>query len=317
MVRIFRVIFAFFLLCLTVANAQNITVSASTDTSVYKVGDYIKYQLELHYDKNVHVILPLVKDSIKVLEFIQELPVEKKEENTKITETHNYIFSKYDSSQVTIPSLKIYYSFDNDTVKKYLATAPITIIVRTLPVDAQNEIKDIKEPIKLPLDWRLIALLVVCILLILTAAIWGYRYYRKKKLNKGTLIPAKIIPPFEIALNELKILEGKKLWQQGQVKEYHSEITEIIRKYFEDRFNFRALEMTSAEILGVLSYIEDGRKVVDLSSDFFTNADLVKFAKFQPLTKVNEEMMRQAYKIINVTIPIVNLDSDSEDQNAR
>jgi hypothetical protein len=75
--------------------------------------------------------------------------------------------------------------------------------------------------------------------------------------------------------------------------------------------------MTSAEILGVLSYIQDGRKVVELSSDFFTNADLVKFAKFQPMTKVNEEMMRQAYKIVNVTIPVVNLDSDSEDQNAR
>ena len=229
----------------------------------------------------------------------------------------NYIFSKYDSSQVTIPSLKIYYSFDNDTVKKYLATAPITIIVRTLPVDAQDEIKDIKAPLKLPLNWWIIALIAVCVLLIITAAFYGYRYYRKKKLNRGNLIPAKIIPPYEIALKDLKILEEKKLWQQGQVKEYHSEITEIIRKYFEDRFNFRALEMTSAEILGVLSYIEDGRKVVDLSSDFFTNADLVKFAKFQPLTKVNEEMMRQAYKIINVTIPIVNLDSDSEDQNAR
>jgi hypothetical protein len=315
MVRIFRVTFVFFLLCLTVTNAQNITVSASTDTSVYKVGDYIKYQLELHYDKNVHVILPPVKDSIKVLEFIQELPVEKKEENTKIIEKHNYIFSKYDSSKVTIPPVKIYYTVGNDTIQKYLATPPMTILVKTLTVDTQNEIKDIKQPIKLPLDWWFIALLVVCILLILTAAIWGYRYYRKKKLNKGTIIPVKVIPPHEIALNELKILEEKKLWQQGQVKEFHSEITEIIRKYFENRFNFRALEMTSAEILGVLSYIEDGRKVVDLSNDFFTNADLVKFAKFQPIMKVNEEMMKQAYMIVNTTIPELTFDPLSEDQN--
>jgi hypothetical protein len=317
MVKIFRFIFCFFLLYLTAANAQNITVSASTDTSVYKVGDYINYRLELHYDKTIHVFLPPVKDSIKVLEFVQELPAGKKEENSKIIEKHNYIFSKYDSSQVIIPSLKVFYTIGNDTVKKFLSTAPITIIIRTLPVNTQDEIKDIKAPLKLPLNWWIIALIAVCVLLILTAAFYGYRYYRKKKLNRGNLIPAKIIPPYEIALNDLKILEEKKLWQQGQVKEYHSEITEIIRKYFEERFNFKALEMTSAEILGVLSYIEEGKKVLNLSNDFFTNADLVKFAKFQPLTKVNDEMMKQAYEIVDVTIPAVNPESISEDLNVR
>jgi hypothetical protein len=317
MVKIFRFIFSFFLFYLTVTNAQSITVSATTDTSVYKVGDYINYQIELHYDKNVHVILPPVKDSIKLLEFIQELPAAKKEDNSKIIEKHNYIFSKYDSSQVTIPSLKVFYSIGNDTVKKFLSTIPITILVKTLPVDKQNEIKDIKAPLRLPLNWWLIALIVVCVLLILTAAFFGYRYYRKKKLNRENIIPEKKIPPYEIALNNLKILDGKKLWQQGQIKEYHSEITEIIRKYFEDRFNFRALEMTSAEILGVLSFLEEGKKVLDLSGDFFTNADLVKFAKFQPLTKVNEEMMKQACEIVKVTIPVVNADSIVEDQNVR
>ena len=317
MVKIFRFIFSFFLLYLTVVNAQNITISASTDTSVYKVGDYINYQLELHYDKNVHVILPPVKDSITVLEFIQELQAEKKEGNSKIIEKHNYIFSKYDSSQVTIPSLKVFYSIGNDTLKKFLSTIPITIIVKTLPVDKQNEIKDIKAPLRLPLNWWFMALIAACVLLILTASFFGYRYYRKKKLNKGSIIPEKILPPYEIALNNLKILEEKKLWQQGKVKEFHSEITEIIRKYFEERFNFSALEMTSAEIIGVLSSLEEGKKVLDLSNDFFTNADLVKFAKFQPLTKVNEEMMKQAYKIVNVTIPAVDMDSKDEDQNVR
>jgi len=317
MVKIFRFIFCFFLLYVSAANAQNITISASTDTSVYKVGDYINYQLELHYDKTIHVYLPPVKDSVKVLEFVQELPAGKKEENSKIIEKHNYIFSKYDSSQVIIPSLKVFYTVGNDTVKKFLSTVPITIIVRTLPVNAQDEIKDIKAPLKLPLNWWIIALIAVCILLILTAAFYGYRYYRKKKLNRENLIPAKVIPPYENALNNLKILDEKKLWQQGQVKEYHSEITEIIRKYFEERFNFKALEMTSAEIIGVLSYIEEGKKVLDLSGDFFTNADLVKFAKFQPLTKVNDEMMKQAYEIVNVTIPVVDPESISEDLDVR
>ena len=34
-----------------------------------------------------------------------------------------------------------------------------------------------------------------------------------------------------------------------------------------------------------------------------TNADLVKFAKFNPLPTVNDEMMKQAKNIVTKTIP--------------
>jgi exoribonuclease R len=42
------------------------------------------------------------------------------------------------------------------------------------------------------------------------------------------------------------------------------------------------------------------------------NADLVKFAKFNPIASVNEEMMIQAKEIVNHTIPKVR---EAEGQN--
>lgn len=284
-------------------NAQNISVSASTDTTDYVVGDYIKYNLELTYSKNIKVFLPSVKDSIKNLEFIKELKSTKEEKNNKIIEKHIYIFSRYDSAVVNIPSYKIYYQSANDTSKQYVSVNPLTITVKTLPVEPQKDIRDVKEPVKVPINLLFIILLVLIIILILIAAYFIFKYIKKKKESKTALTPEIIIPPHEIALNSLRELEQKKLWQQGLIKEYHSEITEIIRKYFEDRFNFRALEMTSSEILACLSYLEDGKCIVDLANEFFNNADMVKFAKFQPMPSVNEEMMRQAYKIVNDTIP--------------
>ena len=109
------------------------------------------------------------------------------------------------------------------------------------------------------------------------------------------------IPEYKVALESLSELDRKKLWQQGKVKDYHSEITEIVRRYFEKRFSFLAMEMTSAEVLESLNEIEVTTDVHFLTNDFLTNADMVKFAKFVPMPTVNEEMMKQAYEIVNKT----------------
>jgi hypothetical protein len=313
----FRLFLISLFFSLTIINAQSITVSATTDSTKYKVGDYIKYQLELRYDKSIKVELPPVKDSVKVLTYIKALPVDSSQADNKIVEKYTYIFSKYDSSQATIPSLKVAYTVGSDTVKKFLATNPITINVTTLKVNTQEDIKDVKEPMSIPWNWLLIIAIVLVIAGLIVGTYFLYRRYKKKHGKKENIQPEIIIPSYEVALTKLHELEEKKLWQNGHVKEYHSEVTEIARQYFEDRFDFRALEMTSAEILGVLSYIEDGKKIINIADSFFSNADLVKFAKFEPMPKVNEEMMQQACEIVNQTIPEPPQPETSEDQNVQ
>lgn len=316
MVRNLRsaVIILFF--SLTILRAQNISVSASTDTSTYKVGDYIKYQIEVKHDKVISVNMPSVKDSIKVLEYIQTLPSEKNEVGNQVIERYNFIFSKYDSAKVTIPSITLEYITGRTITKNLIKTNSVTITIRTLPVNAQEDFRDVKDPLRLPLNWLLISAIAVLILLLIVLLYYLYQRYKKKKALKENILPEIKIPPHEIALTHLHELEEKKLWQNGFVKQFHSEVTEIVRQYFEDRFNFRALEMTSAEILAVLSYMEEGKKIVRTSDNFFSNADLVKFAKFEPIPKVNDEMMNQAYEVVNQTIPAPP-QNVSEDKNVQ
>ncbi len=303
MVKVLRLLSAILLISFASANAQEMSVSAYTDTTSYMVGDYITYTIEIKHDKYFVVTPPPVKDSLKTLDFIRALPVEKNDVNENIVEYHKFIFSKYDSGKVEIPSLQIAYTKYQSGNKHFIATNPLSIVVHTLPVNAQEEIRDIKEPIKLPLDWVLIIIILLIAVVLAVGGYYIYRYYKKKKVDVVTTEPEIKIPPHEIALQQLHQLEEKKLWQQGNVKEYHSEITEIIRRYFEDRFNFRALEMTSAEILAVINYIEDAKAITEILNGFFSNADLVKFAKFQPMPNVNDEMMKQAYQVVNDTIP--------------
>ncbi|RJQ58268.1 MAG: hypothetical protein C4517_15365 [Stygiobacter sp.] len=304
MVKVFRI--TFLLLCLTLFSlkAQSISVSATTDTTVYQVGDYITFTLELRYDKNFTVKLPPVKDSVKVLDYIQTLPSEKKESDGKIIEYHKFIFSKYDSAQVTIPSLQVFYSEGKNGDQRFLATTPITITINKLQVNQQEDIRDVKEPMTIPLPWWLILVIIIATLGLAIGGYYLYKYWKKKE-GKVEVKPEIIIPPYEIALAKLDELGQMKLWQNGKVKEYHSEVTEIVREYFEKRFNFRALEMPSSEILPVLSYLEEAKVIVEIADKFFSNADLVKFAKFEPMPQVNDEMMKQAYEIVKLTIPAV------------
>lgn len=302
MVRFLSKIFLLFILSIVSVNAQSISVTATTDTSSYKVGDYITLTLELRYDKSIKVQLPPVKDSVKVLDYIQTLPSDKKESEGNVTEIHKFIFSKYDSAQVTIPSMLVYYTLGNSTDNRILATTPITITINKLQVNQQEDIRDVKEPMTIPLPWWIILLIIVSIVALALGGYYLFKFLKKRKEGKVEAKPEIIIPPHEIALAKLDELDGKKLWQSGKVKEYHSEVTEIVREYFEKRFNFRALEMPSSEILPVLSYLEEAKSIVEIADKFFSNADLVKFAKFEPMPHVNDEMLKQAYEIIKKTI---------------
>lgn len=280
--------------------AQKPIVQATTDSAEYKVGDYITYILNIEYDQNQNLIIPSVKDSITTLEYIKELPSEKYEVGGRIKEVRKYIFSKYDSTDVTTPPFMIEYTIAGDPIPKAVRVNPVTLLVKTLDVNPEEDIRDVKDPQMIPFDWLFWGIIFLIVLIAASAAYFIIRYYRKKHKLK---LPEKVvvkIPPHKIALSALNALESKKLWQQGKIKEYHSEITEIIRRYFEARFGFLALEMTSNEILEKLNMYGNSN-LLNNAEEFFSNADLVKFAKFVPMPSVNEEMMKQAYQIVENT----------------
>jgi hypothetical protein len=112
--------------------------------------------------------------------------------------------------------------------------------------------------------------------------------------------PKVIIPADIIALKQLIKLENAKIWQEGNVKEYHSQLSEIIRRYTENRFKFIALELTTDEILEELKSILSTEQLSNLRT-LLQRADLVKFAKRKPLDTDNFESMVLAKEFVNST----------------
>jgi hypothetical protein len=184
-------------------------------------------------------------------------------------------------------------------------------------IDPKGEIKDIKPPMSAP--WLFEDILPYLIALIIAAALacGFYYYWRKKKRKRDLLADIKvIIPPHREALTALRVLEEKKLWQQGFVKQYYSEVTEIIRHFFERRWGIIALELTTDEILIQMKHIPDALKVWKEMESFFITADLVKFAKYEPSPAEHENEMRSAYEIVRMMVPKAPVATETQLQEA-
>lgn len=295
---------------------QRIFVEASVDTSDYLIGDRINYSLKITADKNIYPLRPYFRDSLKNVDILQELdPFAAESETEKVFE-YKYTLSRFDSADVTLPSIKVEYRVEGDTILQTVLSNPVSFSIHRVSISQEEDIKDIKPPVRIPLNWWMIVMWTLIGLILIAISFYLYKKYFKRKPLEQVVQPKRIkIPAHVEALSKLDKLNSQQLWQKGFVKDYHSRITEIIREYFEKRFSLPALEMTTSESLNDLAKHPEAINVLHVTGKFLNNADLVKFAKYQPLEQLNEEMMIQAIEIVNTTIQ--NQQSAEEVNNVR
>jgi hypothetical protein len=113
-------------------------------------------------------------------------------------------------------------------------------------------------------------------------------------------------PAHIIALRDLEKLKNEKLWQKEKIKDYYTELTDILRMYLWNRYSIRTMERTSEEILDSLkiSDFKDDDAFNTLKEIFYTS-DLVKFAKFKPLIDEHEKCLKESFEFVDKTKLII------------
>ncbi len=108
------------------------------------------------------------------------------------------------------------YKTKGDDEEKVVLSNPVTFTVHTVAVEQQADIKDVKEPLTIPLDWKFILLIALIVLIILRLLYYLYRRYKKKKAEQPVKKKIIIIPAHVKALSALIILKknsfGKRDW---------------------------------------------------------------------------------------------------------
>ncbi len=289
------------LLWFSMAAGQPARVSAyaHADSSSYLVGDWITVHVDFLHPKGA-VFLPVLGDSAGGFLVLERRPVTRTSDTSSSTA---FVVSKYDSGLAKFPSINIPVTIPGEAAPRTVSTNPVVLTVRTVPVDTSKDIRDLKPPISIPMSLAEIlsyagAGIVAAALLYAAWRIWKRRKARKD--GEPDYVPPPR-PAHEIAFEQLALLKEKKLWQQGLIKQYYSEATEIFRRYLENRYSMQAMEETTDEILAGLRKLRFPDEMSVTAERILRRADLVKFAKFEPGIADHEEMITVIHDFVDRT----------------
>lgn len=157
-------------------------------------------------------------------------------------------------------------------------------------------LRDIKAPVEIP-DYLLYLLIAAGILV---AAILGFlvwKYWLKKKLAPAVIAP---LPPHVRAKRRLR--EAISLLDDPT--KFTVFVSDTLRTYLEEQFNFHAPDRTTEEFLhelGATRILSDAQK--KRLGEFLSRCDLIKFAKYDPTRPELEELQQAAMTLVEETEP--------------
>ena len=305
----------FFMVISRSIGAQPPVIKASMDSAQILIGEQTRLRLEIAADKNSLLQLPFIADTLmRGVEVLAVSPPDTVDlGNNRRQIRYDYLITSFDSALYMLPAFKVVAGMDT------FYSNQLALKVSTFPVDTESgnfyDIKDIWKPPFILSDYVAVFWIIfgICLLILLLL----YLIFRKKK--KRSLLPflktdEPQLPPHVRALEALEIIKSEKLWQQGRDKEYHSQLTDVIRTYIEGRFGINALEMTSGEILQMIREESEADPVFAQLKQMLLLADLAKFAKYHPLPDENELSLMHAYLFVNSTLPLQTIEKKEEEE---
>ena len=145
---------------------------------------------------------------------------------------------------------------------------------------------------------------IIGFVLIVGIAFLAWVGYKKWKQRTIAPVVQKVVqPPHIVAERLLQELNAKQLWQKGEIKEFYSELSYILRGYLEGQFTMPALESTTDELIASLQKRQFEGIVVDKTRGLLQTADLVKFAKGEPPVEVHDRFWHDAVAVVELTKP--------------
>lgn len=168
--------------------------------------------------------------------------------------------------------------------------------VSSSPPAVSEALRDIKAPIPIPnlLMWILIAAAVFS-LISLAIGLFLFFKLRRKNIPLPPLIPAHVRARHHLE-DALALL--------SQPKPFCILVSDTIRFYLEERFNFRAPERTTEEFLYELKktdlLLPDQKESL---GEFLKRCDLVKFARYEPREVELRDLHSSALRLVEETEP--------------
>lgn len=280
-------------------------VSATLDSTTLFIGDQTDLHLRAIGEVGEQVVMPVLdKELILGVEIVDRTIVDTISLKDGRVQYDQYLtVTSFEDSLFYIAPLP--FVSGDDTVWSDGLTLNV---VQPFEMDTTDmAITDIKGVYKAPIWWWGIFRWVLLALLLAGVGVAGYyliTYLQRRKLEEAgnEVVTEPLRPAEEVALEKLDAIKEKKIWQQGQVKEYYTQLTDVVREYIARRFEVSSVEQTSDETLrDIRPLLSERKDLYDQLRKMLTLADLVKFAKWSTTPDENELSLRNAYTFVRET----------------
>ncbi len=278
-----------------------IQVEAKAEPRDITIGDPVRYTVEVTSRGEAEIRIPVLAGTIGDFTIVDfgELPTKRSEGLT--TTGRWYTLTTFETGDQLIPAPSVEYRVPGEAIRTASGEDVLVVVKSLLAVEPEaKDIRDIVPPEPIPFDWTpyfVLAGLIVLGLLVIAAV-----YYLVNRPRGEKRTPPR--PAHEVALEELAKLRGRGLVDAGEIGEFYVSLTRIVRTYLEDGFHVRAPEMTTEEFLATAG--SDSRLSAPqrrLLSEFLSQADLVKFARFVPTPRDCEAAFEAARRFVEETKP--------------
>ena len=285
-----------------------LVVSAAIDSTTLFIGDQTDLHLRATCEAGEQVQMPVLAEQlVDGIEIVDRTIVDTTTLQDGRVQYNQYLtLTSFQDSLFYIEPLA--FVSGDDTV---WSESLMLNVVQPFEMDSTDmAITDIKGIYKAPIWWWGILRWVLLALAIAGVGIGGYyliTYLRNRFGDaSATDVPTEPLRPAEeVALEKLDAIREQKIWQSGQVKEYHTQLTDVVREYIARRFEVSSTEQTSDETLRAMrGLLSDKKELYEDLRKMLTLADLVKFAKWTTTPDENELSLRSAYAFVKETTPI-------------
>lgn len=271
------------------------------------LGEQITLTLTVDADPKVKIIMPDFGDQLGKFGIADYKSSERIREDDRNEYVQRYTLDLPMSGKLKTPSFLIEFTDNRDDAEnpgkiEELLTEEITFEVASVFADGKTpeELYPVME--KLPelvlpetqkSQWWLWAALAALAVAAVGGIIW----------LKTRARPEIILPPDVVALGALNNMEKREIPTESKaVDAWYVELSDIVRKYIEGRFELQAPRLTTEEFFELAkssNALSDENK--NVIRKLLEHSDRVKFTHFVPTTDESREMLKAARSFVEET----------------
>ena len=284
--------------------SEPVSIDAQVDINQPTLGDIVTYSITVTHDPDIVLHMPeyLLPEGLEKVEHGKGNP---KKFNKQTTQEFWLKLRVDKIGPVTLPSIPVVFDApdtNKQIVRGKIMAPEVNFEVQSLLQLEENasDIKDIKPiaNIKAPLTqyiWMAFGGLGL-----LTLGYWLWKKWQNKPTPKPN--PDFALTAEERAMKELNDLQTRNWMKLGRIRDHFFELSEIFRRYLENRYDFPAQEWTTEEITTHFKNFSDLNESQKLQTrTLLIEIDKVKFAKAQ----AHDDPIDSVIQFIKETSPIL------------